>query len=75
MSADNPETRLRLAAGIARQIHTAQRATFDLLRGAGVVAPALANLERQWESLRYERQEKMINSLRDAKRLRPELSL
>jgi len=69
LSASDPETRLRLAAPIARQIHDAQSATFDLLRGAGVVAPELAKLERQRESLRYERQERMIVSLSDAGRL------
>jgi AcrR family transcriptional regulator len=74
LSADDPETRLRLAALIARQIHDAQSATFDLLRGAGVVAPELAKLELQRESLRYERQERMIMSLRAAGRLRPELN-
>jgi AcrR family transcriptional regulator len=73
LSADDAETRLRLAAPIARQIHDAQSATFDLLRGAGVVAPELAKLEQQRESLRYERQERMIMSLRAAGRLRPEL--
>ncbi|PYX80102.1 MAG: TetR/AcrR family transcriptional regulator [Acidobacteria bacterium] len=73
LSASDPETRLRLAAPIARQIHDAQSATFDLLRGAGVVAPALAKLEQRRECLRYERQEKMVISLRDARRLRPEL--
>jgi len=73
LSARDPETRLRLAAPIARQIHDAQSATFDLLRGAGVVAPELARLERQREGLRYERQERMITSLRDAGRLGPEL--
>jgi AcrR family transcriptional regulator len=73
LSANDPETRLRLAAPIARQIHDAQSATFDLLRGAGVVAPELAKLEQQRECLRYERQEKMIISLRDAGRLRPGL--
>ena len=66
LSAGDPETRLRLAAPIARQIHDAQSATFDLLRGAGVVAPELAKLEQQRESLRYARQERMIISLRDA---------
>jgi AcrR family transcriptional regulator len=74
LSADDPETRLRLAAPIARQIHDAQSATFDLLRGAGMVAPELAKLELQRESLRYERQERMIMSLRAAGRLRPELN-
>jgi AcrR family transcriptional regulator len=73
LSAHDPEARLRLAAPIARQIHDAQSTAFDLLRGAGVVAPELAKLEQQREDLRYERQERMINSLRDARRLRPEL--
>jgi AcrR family transcriptional regulator len=70
MSASDPETRLRLAARIARQIHEPLSAAFDLLRGAGVVAPELAKLEQQRERLRYERQERMIISLRDAKKLR-----
>jgi AcrR family transcriptional regulator len=73
LSASNPETRLRFAARIASQIHEAQSTTFDLLRGAGVVAPELAKLEQQRERLRYERQEDMITSLRQARRLRPEL--
>src|SRR5947209_11571724 len=73
MSASDPEIRLRLAARIARQIHDAQSATFDLLRGAGVVAPELAKLEQQRERIRYERQEDMIASLREAGRLRPGL--
>jgi AcrR family transcriptional regulator len=70
LSESQPEARLRLAAPIARQIHDAQSAAFDLLRGAGVVAPELAKLEQQRERLRYERQERMIISLRDAGRLR-----
>ena len=70
----DPEARLRGAARIARQIHDAQQSGFDLLRGAGVVAPELARLEQERERIRYEREEAMIVSLRDAKRLRPELS-
>jgi AcrR family transcriptional regulator len=73
LSASEPEDRLRLTARIARQIHDAQSAAFDLLRGAGVVAPELAKLEQQREGLRYERQEQMIISLREAGRIRPEL--
>ena len=75
LGATEPETRLRLAAPIARQIHDAQSAAFDLLRGSGVVAPELAKLERQREDLRYERQQRMILSLRNARRLRPELTM
>src|SRR5260370_14192395 len=70
MNASDPETRLRLAARIARQIHEPLSAAFDLLRGAGVVAPELAKLEQQRERLRYERQAIMIISPSDAKRLR-----
>src|SRR5438552_5735083 len=65
MSTTDPESRLRLSARIARQIHDAQSVTFDLLRGAGVVAPELARLEQQREDLRYKRQEMMITSLRE----------
>jgi hypothetical protein len=73
LSANDPEIRVRFAARIARQIRDAQSATFDLLRGAGVVAPELAKLEKQRERLRYQREEDMITSLREAGRLRPEL--
>ena len=69
--ARDPETRLRLAAGVARQIRGAQSVAFDLLRGAGVVTPELARLERQRERLRYEKEEGVITFLRNAGRLRP----
>jgi AcrR family transcriptional regulator len=72
--ASDPETRLRLAARVARQIRSAQCVAFDLMRGAGVVAPELAKLEQQRERLRYEKEESMIVFLRDAGRLRPGLS-
>lgn len=74
LAAPEPAMRLRGAARIARQIHDAQSATFDLLRGSGVVAPELAKLEQEREDLRYRRQERMIISLRDAKSLRPGLT-
>ncbi len=74
LSANDPEARLRLAAGVARQIRGAQSATFDLLRGAGVVAPELAKLQQQRERLRYEKEKGMINFLHDSGTLRPGLS-
>jgi AcrR family transcriptional regulator len=73
LSARDPVTRLRLAAPIARGIHESQSATLDLLRGAGVVAPELAKLDRQKECQRYERQEGTIALLRDSGKLRPGL--
>jgi AcrR family transcriptional regulator len=74
LSATDPETRLRRAAAVARQIRSAQSAAFDLMRSAGVVAPELAKLEQQREHLRYEKEEGMINFLRDTGALRPGLS-
>ncbi len=73
LSARDPVTRLCLAAPIARGIHESQSATLDLLRGAGVVAPELAKLERQKECQRYERQEGTIALLRDSGKLRERL--
>src|SRR6516164_2837974 len=57
LSARDPEARLRFVARIASQFHEAQGATFDLLRGAGVVAPELSKFEQHREHVRYERQE------------------
>ena len=69
-SADDAETRLRLAAGVARQIRGAQSAAFDLMRSAGVVAPELAKLAQQRERLRYEKEEGVIDFLRESGGLR-----
>lgn len=70
LSASDPVVRLRLAAPIARGIHESQSAILDLLRGAGVVAPELARLERRKECQRYERQEGTIALLRSSGKLR-----
>jgi len=74
LKVNDPETRLRLAANVARQLRSAQSAAFDLMRGAGVVAPQLAKLAQRRERLRYEKEEKTISFLRDAAALRPGLS-
>jgi AcrR family transcriptional regulator len=74
LSASGPETRLRLAAGVARQLRGAQCTMFVLMRGAGVVAPELAKLEQEREHLRYEKETSMIAFLRDSGRLRPGVS-
>ena len=51
--------------------YTSRRsAILDLLRGAGVVAPEFARLERQKECQRYERQEGTIALLRSSGKLR-----
>ena len=73
-SATDPETRLRRAAAVARQLRSAQSDAFELMRGAGVVAPELAKLERQRERLRYDREESVITSLKNSGKLRPGLN-
>jgi AcrR family transcriptional regulator len=72
--ATDPEARLRRAAAIARQIRGTQSAAFELMRGAGVVAPELARLEREREQLRYDSEENVIKFLRKSGRLRPGLN-
>lgn len=74
LQATDSEIRLRLAAAAARQIRGDQSAMFDLMRGAGVVAPELAKMEQQREHLRYQGEKGMIDSLRDAGALRSGLS-
>jgi AcrR family transcriptional regulator len=69
----DPYKRLRFAARIARQIHDAASGTFDLMRGAGVVAPELAQLEKKREGHRYDAQQGMVEFLRQSGRLRPGL--
>jgi AcrR family transcriptional regulator len=71
---EDPHKRLRFAASIARQIHDAASSTFDLMRGAGVVAPELAQLEKAREDHRYEAQQSMIDFLSRSGRLRPEVN-
>jgi AcrR family transcriptional regulator len=70
----DPETKLRFPARIARQIHDAHSSTFDRFRGAGVVVPGLAALEKDRECRRYEAQKKIITFLKQAGRLRIGLS-
>jgi AcrR family transcriptional regulator len=73
-SATDVETRLRRAAAIARQIRSVQSAAFELMRGAGVVAPELSILEQQRERLRYNKEESVITFLRRSGKLRTGLS-
>lgn len=70
----DPGEKLRFPARIARQVHEAQSSTFDRFRGAGVVAPDLASLEKERESIRYEAQKGVITFLQEAGRLKKGLS-
>jgi AcrR family transcriptional regulator len=71
----DPEVKVRFPARFARQIHDAQSTTFDRFRGAGVVAPDLASLEKERECRRYEAQKHLIEFLHQAGRLRKGLTV
>jgi AcrR family transcriptional regulator len=71
---EDPEQRLRMAVRIARTIYEAERAEFDLLRGAGVVSPEHAINERSREAMRFERQAPVVDLLIATERLRQGLS-
>jgi AcrR family transcriptional regulator len=58
-----PLERLRFAARIARHIFDSQLETIDLLQGASLVTPELADLIREREGMRFEKQKHMIDFL------------
>jgi AcrR family transcriptional regulator len=70
MSIADPVEMLQFAPRIARHIHDAKRAETSFLRGAGVVAPELAAIEKGLESRRYEAQKGLVKRLAKAGRLR-----
>jgi TetR/AcrR family transcriptional regulator, regulator of cefoperazone and chloramphenicol sensitivity len=66
----NPRERIRFPARIARRIYESEHAVLDLLRGAGAVAPVLAEKESEGECMRYDAQKGMIQYLVQAQSLR-----
>jgi AcrR family transcriptional regulator len=73
LQTEEPYECLPFAARIARQVHDAASSTFDLMRGAGVVAPEFARQEKKREFHRYDAQKSMIDFLSRSGRLRPEV--
>jgi AcrR family transcriptional regulator len=71
MKEKDPVIRLRLAAGIARQIFEAERDEMELWRGGGAVSPDFTLIEREHEDLRFNSQAPMIDLLIEQKRLKP----
>jgi AcrR family transcriptional regulator len=68
---ENPNTRLRVAAKLSRQIYDALQSEAELLRGAAAAAP---DFVREKENLRYSRQSGMIRWLQAKGALRKNLS-
>ena len=70
MHTSDPRERMRFPARIARRIYEAEHSVLDLLRGAGAVAPALAQSESERECTRYDAQGGMIQYLVRSRSLR-----
>jgi TetR/AcrR family transcriptional regulator, regulator of cefoperazone and chloramphenicol sensitivity len=68
---DDPATRLRFAAKIARGIFDSLRSEAEVLRGATAIAP---DFIRERERIRYERQAGLVKLLEEKRALRPGLS-
>jgi AcrR family transcriptional regulator len=70
----DPRRRLGLVAQLARRAYEASSPELELLRGAGAVAPELADVARQVEARRRQRQESLIAYLGERGVLRADLT-
>lgn len=70
----NPFQRVNLVAQLTRQIYETSTPEFDLLRGAGAIAPELADFYREVEEGRWSLQERFITFLETCGVLRADLS-
>jgi AcrR family transcriptional regulator len=75
MAEKRPLERLKYAPRVARRIYESESSVRDLLRGAGVVAPALARQDEERECTRYEMQRHLIEGLAAGKKLQGGLSV
>jgi hypothetical protein len=66
----DPRARLRFPARFCRLVYDAERATLDLLRGAGAVAPELATMVREREDERRGAQAPLVRQLAEEGHLR-----
>ena len=73
-AAQDPATRLRRAVGLTRQHHEARSAEVELLRGAGVVSPELAEAERTVGRRRFANTAKLVDFLDSHGELRTDLA-
>jgi AcrR family transcriptional regulator len=70
----DPARRVALAAHLTRRVFASAAAEFELLRGAGAVAPELAEVARQVEQRRWHRIEQLVDFLREHGALRADLA-
>lgn len=66
----DPARRIALVAQLARRVYEASAADLELLRGAGAVAPELAEIAESVEDRRWHQQERLVAFLRERGALR-----
>lgn len=74
-TSQEPVRRVEFVVLITRRVYESLASEFELLRTAGVVVPELADLERQIEARRRQRQTYLIADLHEQGVLRHDLSL
>jgi len=70
----DPARRIAVVAELTRGVYETSAADLELLRGAGAVAPELAELAASVEDRRWHQQERLVTFLRDAGVLRHQIS-
>jgi AcrR family transcriptional regulator len=63
-AATNPAEILRLVAYITRRVHEETSDAFSAVRGAAVLSPDLADLAKETEQIRYEKQARLFTKLK-----------
>lgn len=71
---NDPTRRVALAAELTRRVYDASPAEFTLLRGAGAIAPELADVAEQVEQRRWQQIERLVGFLHDHGALRADLA-
>jgi TetR/AcrR family transcriptional regulator, regulator of cefoperazone and chloramphenicol sensitivity len=71
---DDPAAKVRLAVGVGRRVYGHMAAGLELLRGAGLVAPELAAVEREVDARRRAGAALLVDHLAGQGRLRPGLA-
>jgi AcrR family transcriptional regulator len=59
----DPVNLIALSAHVARAIYETESAELGLIRGSSAFSPALRNLEREFEAIRFEMQQERVRSL------------
>lgn len=72
-AATDPERRLELVAELSRRAYETSVPEFELMRGAAAIAPEIAAVAEQIETRRRGNQARLIDYLRQQRRLRDDL--